>query len=109
MATITVTRKTNVQDVSDSGEIILIDDSQLGYLGKTHASVVTVADEDGNPQLGFLARVEVFWEDKRSPAPALEDPTELVWLDMGAEDETEDYEDEESVEETEEYADSQLV
>lgn len=109
MKTITVTRKTNVQDVTDSGDILLVDEAQIGYLGKTHASVVTIADEEGNPQLGFLAKVEVFWEDKRNPAPALEDPSELVWLDINASDDTDYDEEEDEVEESDEYSDSQEI
>ncbi len=108
MSFVTVTRKTNVQDVTDSGEIILIDDSQVGYLRKTHTSVVTIADENGNPQLGFISRVEVFWEDRRSPAPCLEDPAELVWLDFGN-NEQDGEEDEEDVEEIDQDSDTHEI
>lgn len=95
MEFITVTRKSNVADVTEDGEILLQDEEKIGYLGKTHASVVQVPDGNGNTQLGFLARVEVFWEHQRSPAPSLEDPNDLVWLDLAGEDDEEDDEDEE--------------
>lgn len=102
MKLITVTRKSNVEDVTQDGEIILVDEENIGYLGKTHANVVHVPDADGNATLGFLARVEVFWEHQRSPAPSLEDPNDLVWLELSTEEEEEDHEDQDIEEDDEE-------
>ena len=102
MSLVTVTRKSNVADVSENGEIILVKEDEIGFLRKTHANVVSVPDENGNSQLGFLARVEVFWEHQRSPAPALEDPNDLVWLDLADDEDEEDDEDDDIDEDDEE-------
>lgn len=106
MTFVTVTRKENVQDVTDSGEIILIDETQVGYCRKVHASVVSIQDENGNPQLAFVSRVEVFWEDRRNPAPSFDDPNDLVWLDFGGENQ-DDEQDEQDIEEIDEDSDAQ--
>lgn len=82
-----VTRKSNVSSLDDNDSgingLALIDESEVGYLRKTHIIQATVQDrESGQVQIGALARAEVYWENKRSPAFTLEAPEDLVWLEM---------------------------
>lgn len=93
MSFITVTKTTNVKEITEDGEINLIDESDIGYIKKIHSSVVTIADDQGNPTLGFIMRAEVYWENRRSPSPFLEDPNELTWLSLGNESDEEEEED----------------
>ena len=107
MSFVTVTRKENVQTITEDGEIVLNNEAEIGHLRKLHSSVVQGVDDNNQPQLGFLVRAEVYWEHKRTPSPALEDPNELVWLTLPTnETEADDYEEDFETEDYETEADS---
>lgn len=103
MENVVVTHKSNVEldengdfVFDNDGNIVLIDENAIGLLLKTHGVPVTV---EGN--IGLISRSEVLWEHKRSPAPCLELPEDLVWLSYGEEEDDEPDEEYEDVEEFE--------
>jgi hypothetical protein len=93
-----VTHKSNVL-VNEDGSYSLQDTDDIGLVGKTHVvPMVMPHPESGEPIQGLLARTEVFWENKRYPAPHLEDSNDLFWTSTdeesedGEEDDSEDSE-----------------
>jgi len=95
-----VTHKSNVL-VNDDGGYRLQDETDIGLIGKTHVlPMVMPHPESGEPIQGLLSRTEVFWENKRYPAPHLEDANDLFWVSTDEDDDestdSEESEDEEA-------------
>jgi hypothetical protein len=108
-----VTYKNNVQCDEDgrlvldeNEEPILNDYSIIGIMLKTHCIQVSQINPESNMlETGVIFKVEVLWEHKRSPSPALEDPADLAWLTFGDDDDDDD--DPGAEEEVEESGDSE--
>lgn len=92
---IIVTTKTNVECDADGNVILdvngqpkLRDEEHLGVYLRSHAIQVNQVDTATNTlQTGVIFRCEILWDKMRTPAPALEDPSDLVWLSYSTADE----------------------
>lgn len=121
MQSIMVTLKENIQrdekgyfakDENDAP--ILIDENDIGILVKTHSLQVTQIDqESGLLQTGVVFQCEVYWEQRRTPAPDMVAPTDLVWLminDQTAQtDEADETDDSDSFDSDEDDIDPDIV
>jgi|GEM_PF-5623527 len=101
---ILVTLKSNVKTdyegkfvIDENEELVLIEPDSIGILLKTHVLPINQIDSEGKLQSGIVARAEVYWNGKRSPAPSLEVPEDIVWLSgttLGGEESEEEDENE---------------
>lgn len=110
---IVVTPKNNVEFDHD-GNIIydengipaLKDPQDLGLFVKTHTIQVNQLDPQSNTlQTGIIFRSEIFWDKRRTPSPAFENPDEIIWLtfnDDDLEDEDEEFDSDEDESDSEE-------
>lgn len=96
---IVVTLKSNVSvseidgnfELDEDGDLVLLNDEDVGILTKTHLIQVSQIDQVTNTlQTGVVPQSEVYWNMRRSPAPALHAPTDLVWLSIPGDDEPDD-------------------
>lgn len=99
-----VTLKSNVEFdeeggiiYNDAGDIQLKDENDVGVITKTHVVPMSQVDAAGNILAGFISRCEIYWDLRRSPAPDMVDPSDLVWLSM-FEDNTDDDDDDDGPE-----------
>lgn len=115
MHNIVVTLKTNL-DLNDEGEIqydaegeiLLINDNDVGIIAKTHVIPLSQVDEKGNILAGFISRCEVYWDERRSPAPDMVEPTDLVWLSIVGDEDEPDSDELDSEDEAEEIQDAEF-
>lgn len=78
----------------EDGTPILIDDSALGMVLKSHVLPISSIDPATNQlKTELLHRLEVVWEQSRSPATTLTDPSDLVFISLPEDSEEEDDDD----------------
>jgi hypothetical protein len=91
--------------VDEEGAPYLVDEDDVGMLLKTHAVQVSQLNQQTNVlEVAALFRAEVVWNKRRSPCPAFEDPSSLVFISIDedegfGEDGDEDEDDEDQFQE----------
>lgn len=84
------------------GMPLLVDEEDVGMIMNTQAVPVNFLDQATNTlQTSVAFRAEVLWNKRRCPAPAIEDPNNLVFLSIDDPDTEEDFESDDD--DTEEY------
>ena len=103
-----VTMNTNVETneegqfiYDENGNIVLKNEEDVGILVKIHVTQVQQM-ENGVLYSGISTLAEVYWNLRRSPAPALVSPNDIAWVSFDVDAASEETEDEiEEIEELE--------